>query len=109
MFLSETTRPIRTCAVYAEEREYTSLINIHSAANTLGKIYLKIGVRFRILFFYSFESSIYKPFTPLKKKNREKIDDIAEAASFLNFDIIMNMEISDQLKSYKLKLSDSTS
>lgn len=38
MFLSETTRPIRTCAVYAEEREYTSLINIHSAANTLGKI-----------------------------------------------------------------------
>lgn len=62
-------------------------------------------------FFYSFESSIYKPFTPLKKKNREKIDDIAEAASFLNFDIIMNMEISDQLKSYtsKLKLSDSTS
>lgn len=61
-------------------------------------------------FFYSFESSIYKPFTPLKKKkNREKIDDIAEASSFLNFDIIMNMEISDQLKSYKLKLSDSTS
>lgn len=34
---------------------------------------------------------------------------MAEAASFLNFDIIMNMEISDQLKSYKLKLSDSTS
>lgn len=108
MFLSETTRPIRTCAVYAEEREYTSLIYILQLTHWV-KYNLKLELDLESFFFYSFKSSIYKPFTPLKKKNREKIDDIAEAASFLNFDIIMNMEISDQLKSYKLKLSDSTS